>query len=61
MHSYFFVPWLEIVGGETFQEASLWYELSAVWAGFWFAVGEIRRVSDRFVGNLARYEGYSAN
>src|SRR5579859_7317763 len=25
----FFAPWLEIVGGRTYQEASLWYELSA--------------------------------
>src|SRR5579859_3169329 len=25
----FFAPWLEIVGGGTYREASLWYELSA--------------------------------
>ena len=42
---------------KAFKNAHLQY---ALWAGFWFAVGEIRHVSGRFVWNLATYEGHSA-
>ena len=46
--------------GPSLRSAWLAQAKLTLWAGFWFAVGEIRHVSSRFVWNLARYEGHSA-